>query len=51
LEHFLNKITSQAESILGELEKKGSSRPKALKANAIKRFGEEHPDLYVLVFN
>ncbi len=45
LEHFLNKINSRAESILEELEKKGSSRPKAMRAHALKRFGEEHPDM------
>ena len=48
LEHFLFSVKANIDAILGRLEERGSKRPKALRAHALKRFGAEHPDMLVL---
>ncbi|KAG5457035.1 MAG: hypothetical protein BJ554DRAFT_3063 [Olpidium bornovanus] len=42
---LLDKLAKEVNRILDSLEKRGSKRPKALRAHALKRFGPEHADL------
>jgi dynein light intermediate chain 2 len=44
LEDSVNKLQGYISFTLGDLEKRGSKRPKALSGQAIKRFGDKHPD-------
>lgn len=44
LDHFLTRITNHTNTILENLEKRGSKRPKSLKAYAWKKFGLDHAD-------
>ncbi|KAI9159195.1 hypothetical protein H9P43_008532 [Blastocladiella emersonii ATCC 22665] len=44
MEHFVTALAMRVEEILGGLEKRGSKRPKGLRAFAAKRYGGDHPD-------
>ncbi|KAJ3015887.1 UNVERIFIED_CONTAM: Cytoplasmic dynein 2 light intermediate chain 1 [Siphonaria sp. JEL0065] len=45
LEHFLDKIQTRSKRVLDGLEARGSKRPKGLRAFAVKKYGNEHPDI------
>ncbi|KAJ3331380.1 Cytoplasmic dynein 2 light intermediate chain 1, partial [Blyttiomyces sp. JEL0837] len=44
LAYFLERIEKRTSAILDNLEQRGSKRPKALRAFALKKFGNDHPD-------
>ncbi|KAI9348765.1 hypothetical protein DFJ73DRAFT_960173 [Zopfochytrium polystomum] len=51
LEFYMDRIAARVKTILDGLEQRGSKRPKGMKAFALKRFGQDHPDLSSDVMN
>ncbi|KAL7754452.1 cell division control protein [Sorochytrium milnesiophthora] len=46
LKPTVDKYAACVNALLDSLEKRGSRRPKAMRAHALKRYGAEHPDKY-----
>lgn len=42
--HFLDKLNTRLKTLFANLEQRGSRRPKAMRAHALKKFGDNHPD-------